>query len=86
MLALPLIDDNTLLNQYINTEVRIYCLLFGIFTIIAHLHSGALNGLLQVQIQHMPSARFHLDVTGVRGSPSIYLLSSFRPIELLGRY
>jgi hypothetical protein len=86
MLALPLIDDNRLLNQYIDTEVHIFCLPFLFLMIIADLHSGVLNGWVQLQVNIMPSVKFHLDVTGVQGLPLIYLLSSFRPIELPGRY
>jgi hypothetical protein len=81
MLALPLTDDTPVLLQFSDVEVHIYCLPFGFFMIIAHLHSGALSSLVQ---DNMLSVRFHLDFTGVRGLPGT-LLSTLRPIELLGR-
>jgi hypothetical protein len=74
------------LDKYMASEVHIYYLPFGFFVMTAHPHSGALNCLVQLRVYNTPSVRFQLDVTGVRGLPLIYLLSSFRPIELLGRY
>jgi hypothetical protein len=84
MLAIPLIKDNPTLDKYMASEVHIYCFPFGLFMIIVHPHSGASKRFVQLHMHNMPSVMFQLDFTGVR-LPMIYLLSSFRPIELLGR-